>query len=257
MNKQLTGGNTALANSILPTSRTATVGSTVTIYNTVINGGSITADDVTLSMANQPPGTFKYQQSDCSNNALIGSENPTLDIPAGGMVCYILSFTPSATFSATDVHIRAQAANSPATPLLTGINTWLLRATSSPSPDMVALTTTTDFHQVACSGSQNFAVAIANVGAAATTNITASADTGSTSLPLTFLLKETNPNTGAIIGDNVLENVGAGEFRSVLVQVTFNGCISFDPATKRIFIRFRDSGGNIVGSTSTAVSTGR
>jgi hypothetical protein len=169
-------------------------------------------------------------------------------------MCYILYFTPSATFNATEVHIRAQAANAPATSQLTGINTWLLRATANPSPDIVALSTTTDFHQIPCSGSQNFAVATANVGAAAS-SVTATAEYGS--LPLSITVSETDPSTGAIIGDNVLENVAANEFRSVIVQVTFNGCITFDPAVNRIFIRFRDSGGNIVGSTSTAVSTNR
>jgi bacillolysin len=246
---------TALVNSILPTSRTTTVGTTVTIYNTVINGGSFYADDVTLSMANPPAGTFKYQQSNCANNALMGSDNPVLDIPAGGIVCYVLFFTPSATFNATEVHIRAQAANAPATAQLTGINTWLLRTTNPAGPDMVALTTTTDFHQVACSGSQDFAVAMTNVGAAATSSITATAEYGS--LPISVLIRETDPPTGVVTGDHILENVGPGQNRSVLVTVTFNGCITFDPAINRIFIRFRDAGGNIVGSTSTAVSTNR
>jgi hypothetical protein len=60
-----------------------------------------------------------------------------------------------------------------------------------------------------------------------------------------------------VIGDNILENVGAGENRTVVVWVTFRGCINFDPAANRIFVRFKDASNNLIGSTSTAISTNR
>ena len=248
---------TVLVNSILPTSRSVPVGTTATVFNTVINAGSIPAIGLNLSMASAPAGTFTYQQTNCATNAVMGSPNPLLDLAPGGVLCYVLSFTPSAPFSATNVHIKAQAGNAPSTTLLTGINTWLLRGTNVPEPDIIALTTTTDFHQSACSGANAFAVALSNVGAASTGDITAVANTGTASLPLSVSINETNPGTGVITGDNVLQNVGAGENRTVAVFVTFNGCISFDPAVNRIFIEFRDAANNVVGSTSTAVSTNR
>jgi hypothetical protein len=247
---------TTLVNSLLPTSRSVQVATTATVFNTVLNGGTTTASGVTLSMANPPTGTFTYQESNCATNSLLGAMNPVLDIPAGQAKCYVLFFTPSAAFASTDVHIRAQASNAPATTLLPGINTWTLRATSSAGPDIIALTTTTDFHQIACNGTKPFAVAMSNVGAA-TSQVTVTADTGSVSLPLSILIQESDPATGVIIGDNILQNVGAGENRTVVVWVTFNGCTSFDPATHRIFIRFKDVGNNLIGSTSTAVSTNR
>jgi hypothetical protein len=247
---------TTLVNSVLPTSRSIQVGTTATVFNTVLNGGSETAYGVTLATSNLPPGAFAYQESSCATNVLIGGMNPSLDIPAGQARCYVLFFTPSAAFASTDVHIRAQAANAPPTSLLPGINAWTLRATSSAGPDIIALTTTTDFHQIACSGTKPFAVAMSNVGAA-TSQVTVTADTGLTSLPLSILIQESDPVTGTITGDNILENVGAGENRTVVVWVTFNGCTSFDPATRRIFIRFKDGSNNLIGSTSTAVSTNR
>ena len=248
---------TTLVNSVLPTSRSIPVGTIATIFNTVINAGANPAAGVTLSINPVPAGTFVYQQTDCATNAIIGSPNPSLDLNPGEVLCYVLSFTPSATFAATSVHIQAQAANAPSTNLLTGINTWLLRATDTLGPDIIALTTTTDFHQVSCSGANAFAVALSNVGAAATGDITVTANTGSVTLPLSISISETDPATGAVIGDNLLQNVGAGEYRTVAVFVTFNGCITFDPAVNRIFIEFRDASNNVVGSTSTAVSTGR
>ena len=246
-----------LVNSVLPTSRSVPVGTMATIFNTVINAGTSTAYGVTLSMATPPAGTFAYQQTDCATNAVIGSINPLLDLPAGGVLCYVLIFTPSAPFAATNIHIRAQADFVPATTLYSGINTWLLRSTATAGPDIIAMTTTADFHQVACSGASAFAIALSNVGAAATGDITAVANTGSATLPLNISISETDPGTGAIIGDNLLQNVGAGENRTVGVFVTFNGCVNFDPAANRIFIEFRDASNNVVGSTSTAVSTNR
>jgi hypothetical protein len=247
---------TTLVNSILPTSRSVEVGNIATVFGTVLNGGTAPAYGVTLSMANPPSGVFSYQESNCVTNALLVGMNPSLNILAGQARCYVVFFMPSAPFASTDVHVQAQASNTSATAPLPGINTWNLRATSSPGPDMIALTTTTDFHQVACTGTLPFAVAMSNVGATAS-QVTVTADTGSANLPITTLIQESNPVTGSIIGDNILENVGAGQNRTVVVWVTFNGCVNFDPAAHRIFIRFKDAGNNLIGSTSTAVSTNR
>jgi hypothetical protein len=248
--------NTTLLNSLLPTSRSIEVGNTATVFNTILNAGATTANNVTLSLANPPAGAFHYQQSDCATNALLGSVNPLLDIPPAEARCYVLFFNPSAEFAATDVHVVAEGLNAPATSLLSGVNTWTLRASALPGPDVIALTTATDFHQVSCRGTQPFAVAMFNVGAA-TSAVTVTADTGSSSLPLSILAQESDPATGTIIGDNILENVEFGQNRTVVVWVTFNGCISFDPAGHRIFIRLKDADNNLIGSTSTAVSTNR
>jgi hypothetical protein len=247
---------TSLVNSLLPTSRSIQVGTTATVFNTVLNAGAETAYQVTLAMPNPPAGLFSYQESDCATNQLLGSMNPSLEIPAGQARCYVLYFTPSAPFASTDVHIQASAANAAVTTLLVGVNTWSLRATSAAGPDIIALTTTTDFHQVSCQGTKPFAVALSNVGSGSS-QVTVSADTGAAILPVTVNIQETDPTTGVVIGDNVLQNVGPGENRTVVVWVTFNGCIGFDPAVNRIFVRFRDASNNLIGSTSTAISTNR
>lgn len=249
--------STSLVNSTLPTSRTVLSGTNATIFTTVLNAGSAMAQGVALSMSPQPVGTFTYYQTDCTSNAIISAQNPVLDVPAGGRLCYLLLFTPGAPFTATSVHVKAQAENALPTNLLTGINTWLLRSMDVDGPDVIALTTTTDLHQTACSGTNAFAVALSNVGEAASGDITAFANTGSISLPLSILINETNQGTGAIIGDNILQNVSADDIRTVAVFLSFSGCIPFDPALNRIFIEFRDASNNVVGSTSTAVSTNR
>lgn len=252
---------TVLVNSILPTSRSTWVGNTVTVFNTVINAGSNTASGITLHMSVIPPaipvGTFDYYQTNCATNVVIGPPNPVLNLPPGGVLCYLLSFTPIATFDPTTTHIYALAYNAPQTVLYPGVNTWLLRSTFAARPDIIALTTTTDFHQLSCYGANAFAVALSNVGASATGDITVSANTGSATLPVSVSIQETDPETGAIIGDNILQSMEAGANRTVAVFVIFNGCINFDPSDHRIFIELRDAENKIVGSTSTAVSTSR
>jgi hypothetical protein len=248
---------TSLVNSVLPTSRSVVVGTPATIYHTVVNAGTTTATNVALSMSPQPLGTFTYYQTICSTNAMTGAANPLLTLAPGAALCYALFFTPSAAFSATSVQIRAQSDNAPYSTLVSGVNTWLLRSSATAGPDIIALTTTTDFHQVACSGTNAFAVALSNVGAAATGDITASVHTGGVSLPITYTAFETTPATGVVIGDHIFQSVVANDTRTMVVTVTFNGCIAFNPGANRIFIDFRDSLNNVVGSTSTAISTNR
>lgn len=250
-------GIPVLVNSTLPTSRTVVSGTKATIFSTVLNAGTETARDVILSMEPIPNGLFTYRQTDCQSNAVISGQNPLLDLPPGGKLCYVLSFTPSQPFDATNVHIRAHSANSQASLLFTGVNTWLIRSTAVPGPDIIALTTTTDFHQILCSGTNAFAVALSNVGADAVGDITALVHTGFASLPVQLSIFETNPASGAVIGDNKLEDISAGDNRTVGVFVTINGCINFSPAFNRVFVEFRDVNNNLIGSTSTAISTNR
>ena len=81
----------------------------------------------------------------------------------------------------------------------TGLNTLLLSASSTPVPDIVALAAA-DAGRVLIPGATGtgvFAVATVNVGTAGT--ITASADTGSASLPLSIAICETVPATGVCL----------------------------------------------------------
>jgi hypothetical protein len=122
----------------------------------------------------------------------------------------------------------------------------------------LAATTTNDgiVNVPGANGAGAFAVATVNVGASGT--ITASADTGSTVLPVAINLCETNPTTGqciSTIGSTVITQINANATPTFGIFVQGNGNVSFDPATNRIFVRFRDGGGVTRGSTSVAVRT--
>ena len=102
-----------------------------------------------------------------------------------------------------------------------------------------------------------FAVATVNVGSTGT--ITATADTGSASLPLVITLCETNPSTGVCLappGSSVTTVMAANATQTFAVFVTNTGPVPFDPANNRIFVRFRDGGSVTRGSTSVAVQIG-
>lgn len=252
-------GTNVLLNSVLPTSRSVPVGTTATFWNSILNVGPGTAYGVSLALISPPPGTYNYWRTNCATNAIIGAANPVVDIPPApnNWYCYMISFTPSAPFVSTVVHVQAQSSNTSSTSLMSGVNTITLQATSVAGPDIIALSTTTDLHQMACSGLNVFAVAMSNVGGAAGSNITITANTGTIVLPVSIFIQETNPPTGVVIGDHILQNVAAGDKRTAVVWVTFNGCIPFNPAVNRIFIEFRDGSNNLLGSTSTAISTNR
>ena len=88
--------------------------------------------------------------------------------------------------------------------------------------------------------------------------ITASADTGGVPLPVTLTLCQTNPTTGVCLGaaaTNVTTTIDANATPTFGIFVTGSGSVSFSPATNRIYVRFRDSGGVIRGATSVAVRT--
>ena len=141
-----------------------------------------------------------------------------------------------------------------------GVNTLLLSAASPPTADIVALAATvgnTGTVNVPLNGKGSFAVAISNVGAAGT--ITASVDTGTATLPLTLTLCQTDPVTSACQttdAPSVTFTVPANGTATFGVFAAGKGqSIPFNPASSRIFVRFKDLNGETRGLTSVAVRT--
>jgi len=109
------------------------------------------------------------------------------------------------------------------------------------------------------SGASFMVLSTINVGVGS--SITATADTGSTSLPINLTICQTNPATGQCInpptyGPSATMTIGAGETDTFTVIVQGTGTtIPFKPETNRIFVRFRDSNNIVRGATSMAVRT--
>jgi hypothetical protein len=160
----------------------------------------------------------------------------------------------------TDVQFNYSCTNAGSAPNFVGLNTLLFSASATPVPDIVALAATLTNDGIVnipgTTGIGAFAVATVNVGTSG--SITASADTGSAALPVNIFLCETNPTTGQCIsalGSSVTTQINANATPTFAIFAQGSGAVPFDPATNRIFVRFKDSGGMTRGSTSVAVRT--
>jgi hypothetical protein len=249
-----------VVSAVLPSSRSVQVGVSATAFATIINLGPGTAMDCGIAPITNIPAAFTYQTTNPATNAVIGSPNIPANIAEGAPQSFVFAVTPTAPMAPTDVQFSFDCANSSPAPINTGLNTLLLSASATPVPDIVALaaTTTNDgiVNILGTNGIGAFAVATVNVGASG--NITASADTGSASLPVNISLCQTDPANGQCvsgIGISVTTIINANATPTFGIFVQGNGTVPFDPAANRIFVRFKDSGDVTRGSTSVAVRT--
>jgi hypothetical protein len=252
--------SSGLLAALLPSSRSVQVGVPATTFATIINVGSSAATNCGIALLSNIPAIGFFQITDPFTNQLTGAPNSSVDIPAGGGQSFFVSLTPTQAFAPTDVQMSFDCTNTEPAPIVSGLNTLFLSASATPVPDIVALAATlTNDGIVNIPGTNStgaFAVATVNVGA--TGVITASADTGSTSLPLNISLCETNPATGqciSAIAASVMTTIAAGATPTFGIFVQGGGNVPFDPATNRIFVRFKDGDNVIRGSTSVAVRT--
>jgi hypothetical protein len=159
----------------------------------------------------------------------------------------------------TQVALGFDCAGVNAAPSNTGLNTLLYSASATPVPDIVALAATAQndgiLHITGTSGSNAFAAATVNVGASA---ISATANTGAVTLPLTITLCQTNPTTGqciSAIAPSAAFTINTNATPTVAIFATASGAVPFVPQTNRIFVEFSDANGVVRGSTSVAVET--
>ena len=246
--------------SILPTARSVQIGQPATAFGTLINATGLDAWNCYLAIPPDAsiPATFTYQTTNDSNQ-LIGTVNTSIDISAGSAQNFVFGITPNAAFNATDIPIVFDCANTVPAPSQAGLNTFLLSASSTPAPDMVAIGATPSgdgvLHIPGSTGIHAFGASAVNIGATGT--ITATADTGGVSLPLTLTLCQTNPGTGGCLAPpaaSVSSSIGNQQVATYAVFAQATGAIAFDPSANRIFLRL-SSGGVVRGGTSVAVTT--
>jgi hypothetical protein len=251
-----------LAAAVLPGSRSVQVDTPATVFATLIASGLEAAQNcmITHENASSIPASFQFWMTNPSTNQVIGGPNTAVSIPAGSHQTFLLAFTPSGPFSATAVQIKFDCVNTPPAPFIQGVNTLLLSAATEPVPDIIALAATATNDGIVnvpgASGTGAFAVATVNVGAGA--QVTAIADTGSVTIPVTLSVCRTDPGTGQCIseiGSTVTIDIGQNQTPTFSVFVKGNGSVPFDPGRNRAFVRFEDATGVIRGTTSVAVRT--
>src|SRR5262245_15236937 len=244
---------------VLPGSRSVQIGATATAFAAIINTGGAPVTACNITPATNIPAVFHYQTTNAANQ-VVGTPDTPVDIQPGAAQNFIFSFTPNQPFPPTDVRLVFDCADSNPAPSTSGLNTLLLSASATPVPDIVALAATAGGQGVVdipgANGAAAVSVATVSVGAGA--SITASADTGGTTLPITLAVCQTNPQNGACLappGGTVTTTINAGATPTFSVFVIGAGSVPFDPAANRVFMRFKDAGAITRGSTNVAVRT--
>jgi hypothetical protein len=246
---------------MLPASRSATVGGTVTAFATMINTGTAMAPGCAITPTGGAPLNFTYQTTDPTTNALSGAVNAPVAIAGNnGTQTFVIAVTPTTAFAPMQLLFSFACTNVASAPSIVGLNTLLVSASTTPVPDIVALAATMSndgiLHISGTSGSNAFAVATVDVGAPGA--ITVSANTGGATLPLAISLCQTNPSNGQCLSppsSTVTATINSGDTPTFGIFGTAGGAIPFDPANGRIFVQFSDSAGAVRGETSVAVET--
>jgi hypothetical protein len=243
---------------VLPLSRSVEAGATPTAFATIINPNSTTATSCAISPYPLPVN-FLYQTTDPTTNALTGTANTPVDIAAGQAQSFVVALNPTAVFGPTNLEINFGCNNAGPASINQGVNTLSLSAAATLVPDVIALAASGDPGYVdipGATGTGVFAVATVNLGIDAT--ITAAANTGSASLPVTLTICQTNPTSGVCLAapaSNVTTDIQPNATPTFGIFVTGSAAVANSPGVNRVFVTLTDSGGVLRGETSVAVRT--
>jgi alpha-tubulin suppressor-like RCC1 family protein len=246
--------------SVLPSSRSTLTGAVATAFATIINTGSAVATQCRIALPTGFPAAFSYQTASPAN-ALTGTVNTPVDIEAGAVQSFVIGITPTTQMEATEIPLVFDCANTQPAPSISGLNRFTLSASATPSPDIIAIASTISndgIVTVPVSGSNVFAAASLNIGAAGT--LTVQADDGGRGLPLAITLCRNDPATGACAGGAVPTTslsivYGANDTVTFTIFVKATGAVAFEPALNRVQLRWKTADGITRGVTSAAVRT--
>jgi len=248
--------------SVLPGSRSVLLGTPATIFASMINAGTTPLGGCQVALpVTAPDGlTLSYQTTNPATNALTGTPNtPATIAPNDGVQSFLVSLQGATPFVAAALPLDFDCSGVAPAAVVTGVDTIDLTLSATPIADIIALAATPTNNgivEIPIGGAAAFAVASSNVGAASL--IIASVDTGNATLPLSAVICQSNPGTGQCLATpaaSVPLSFAAGATPTFSVFVQASGPIPLDPATARIFVRFKDADGALHGSTSVAVAT--
>jgi hypothetical protein len=255
----------SLVSAIFPVSRSVQVGNIATAFALIFNYGTAAALGCGISLIPSLPATFSFQTTSCATNLPVGSPDTPVDIPVGGVGCFIFALTPTSPIVPTNVALNFDCTNSAPAPIIPGLNTFLFSASTTPTLDPIALALTDSndgiVHLPGSNGANLILAGTANVALVGGT-LTAEANTGNVTLPVTLSICQWNPSTVSCInpstfGPSATMTIATGEFAWFLVFVQGSGNIPFDLGVNRIFISFHEGSitGPVRGLTSVAVRT--
>jgi YVTN family beta-propeller protein len=251
-----------LLSAILPGGRSVQIGTTATVFATVLNTGAAALDNCRILLPSSAPAgmSLVYETTDPATNAITSGPNPLVSIPGNGAQTFVLAFQGTDATLDPGQPLLDVCDGTTYAPITLGLNTVDLQFSATPIPDVIVLAATVQNNgivEVPLSSQQEgaFAIASDNIGAPAT--LTVSADTGAATLPVTVTLCQTTADgqCQAPPAPTVTLDDATDATPTFSVFVAASGAIPLAPGTARIFVRFLDGGGVSHGSTSVAVET--
>jgi murein DD-endopeptidase MepM/ murein hydrolase activator NlpD len=256
---------TSVVSAVLPSGRSVSDTGTATVFAAMINSGTSTAYGCSIAPETPVAADFVFQTVS-AQNVLTGGPNVSADIPPGSVQNFVAAFTPRLNFeavtrtaNAVDVTLHYHCTNAPNVTQIEGLNDVILSFSPDLVADVIAIGDTVSHDGVlripGAGKTGAFVVATSNVGAAVPITVTPVA---TSPMPLTLLVCETNPASGACIAaptPSVSRTLAAGETATWGIFGQATGAILLDPAGNRISVRYVDAGGILRGATSVAVAT--
>ncbi len=247
--------NTRLRSAVLPTSRYVSTNTAATAFMTVINPGSVDGSNCIIEHHGPYRDSFSYQTTDPATNALTGSADTPVDIPAGSYQTFMISITPEADITDTVRFAPYATCDNLPMPLVSpGLNTIDLGADTANGPDLIALAATVNGNGIVDipAGRRGvFSVATLNLGGAGA--VTVRAISLDPALPATAQVCQTAPDASCMAppADSLTLNIADGDTPTFGVFVSTDFVTPFN-ARQRLQFQMRVND-EVRGSTSVAV----
>lgn len=196
---------------VLPSSRAAVVGATVTVWASLINMSANAADcHINQWSSDDAPylTAFHYQAYSNDGASAQAAQDTPVSVPGGGSQNFLLSFVTSQPFTARDIELGFGCSQSSGHadmlwgPRMTGTNTLRLTSVAGSTPDIITVADTTSRDGVVHVGPNGaMAVAALNIGdAVGSESVYVVPDFGTDkALPFTLAVCETNPSDGTCL----------------------------------------------------------
>lgn len=257
---------TKLASAIIPSGSAVQIGQTAQTWGAMINSGAVTASNCGVALANPVAGTtldYRAVSGAQQNFTFTQPTNVPVSIPPGGAQVFFLTFATTVALEPTDVAFNFVCDNAAAAKIVPSLNTFILSASATPVPNIIALVGTTldgnpneDAMVDLYNNEGRFVVATSNIGAAGTVTVSAQPFSGFSSALPSVSVCPLVPGTQTCASPatpSVTVASNAGDTPAFMFFVTANGPISDSPEFNRLLIRFTDATGAVRGGTQTAL----
>lgn len=251
----LPSANLAVVASVLPSSRSAKIGESVTAFATVIATATVNGCRVTLPQ--QPSGlSMNFRPRDSLDETWLGAPNVAFSLLANKPLQLVLEITATRAIEPTELAFDFRCAGSVA-PSVSALNTLLFTATATSQPDIVFLTATAESDGTLAlpqDGSYAFfSAAAVNLGRSAALTISANAVGEVTT---NALVCPTDARTGVCLTPatpTVVSRFEADATASFAIFMRHKDGIEFLPAQNRLLLQATDSQGIVRGRGSVAL----